>query len=618
MTQTQPQSQSQPADIGRTAWRIFLLQQVNLFTSLPCAIYIVLLIARIPQEQAVVAISPIPVFALVCGVGLPLWLVHLQTRRAFAFRPDDPPGARLVRLLKLPRALEVSILTVYITGNSAYLLWLALRLNKPLYIVPWGSGVILVMMMLVMIWTRVFLERLLMPHALEEFFKHPEANLPGARGLLWPKQSWYLPYCFALFVLCTVFALGSILTQMGMNLYGEVAASIPPDVLVTVNKSLAGFLDNISLPLVLVSLYMLITSASAAWLLTQQQERGFRAVQDSIEGFATGQPVIAPWVTTDETGDLARSTARAFHQLRQFALALDRTATKLGTSARQLEQSNSVQNQSLTRQAAALEEAQVTVQEIHQTSQTTAQKAEGFLYQTGRIEEISSKGEATIQQSLHGLEEIRSQVELMALSIRNLSELTRELDSITRVVKELADRSNMLAVNAAIEAVRSGEHGKGFGVVAREIRTMSDQSVKATNNVRDMLTNLSQSIRDAVELTERGVDKVNSNVEQVKATGDNMRTLTSIMKESISAVRQISVTVSQQGVGVQQIFQAIKDLNQLMEGTLQQLGDLSTVTHSVGETSTEVHLLISQHGWQSTAQGEQEPAAEGSPRPADK
>jgi len=612
------QTQSRLADVERTAWKIFLLQQVNLFTSLPCAIYIVLLIAQIPKEQALVAMSPIPVFAAVCGVGLPLWLVRLQTRWAFASKPGEPPGARLVRLLKLPRALEVSILSVYIVGNSAYLLWLALRLDKPLYIVPWGSGVILVMMLLVMIWTRVFLERLLMPHVVEEFLKTPDTDLPGARGLLWPKQSWYLPYCFALFVVCTVFSLGSILTQMGMDLYGEVAAAIPPDVLVTVNRLISGFLDNISLPLVLVSLYMLVTSASAAYLLTQQQERGFRAVQESIEGFANGRPRIAPWLTTDETGDLARSTARAFHRLREFSLSMDRTASKLGASAAQLERSNSFQNGALTRQAAALQEAQVTAQEIHQTSQVTAQKAESILHQTSRIEEIGRSGEASIQQSLQGLQEIRSQVELMAHSIRNLSERTREIDIITRVVKDLTDRSNMLALNAAIEAVHSGEQGKGFGVVAREIRLMSDQSIKATNNVRDMLTTLTDSIRSAVELTERGVEKVNHSVEQVKATGDNMRTMTAIIQDSVSAVRQISVTVNQQDVGVRQIFQAINDLNQLMGDTLQQLGDMSNVTRSVSEVSTEVHQLISQHGWERMSEVEQASAPRGSPRKAGK
>ncbi|HYO57850.1 methyl-accepting chemotaxis protein [Archangium sp.] len=592
---------SQPADIGRTARKIFLIQQVNLFTSLPCAIYIVLLIAQIPREQALLAMTPIPVFALVCGVAAPLGLVHLLTRRAFAFHPGEPPGARLVRLLKLPRALEISILTVYIVGNSAYLFWLAQRLQKPLYIVPWGSGVILVMMMLVMIWTRVFIERLLMPHAVEEFFKAPQTSLPNARGLLWPRQRWYLPYCFALFVLCTVCALGSILVQMGMDLHANVAVSLPPAVLASLNQAISGFLDNIWLPLVLVSVYMLFTSTCAAYLLTQQQERGFRAVQHSIEGFANGSPRMPSWVTTDETGDLARATAQAFSKLREFSLSLDRTASKLGSSATQLDKSNSTQNQALTRQAAALQEAQVTAQEIHQTSQMTAQKAEGILHQTARIEDIGRQGETSIQQSLQGLQEIRSQVELITNSIRQLNERTLEIDSITRMVKYLTDRSNMLALNAAIEAVRSGEQGKGFGVVAREIRVMADQSSKATTNVRDMLTNLSQSIRDAVELTERGAEKVNNSLEQVKSTGDTMRMLTSIIQESVASVRQISVTVNQQDVGVKQIFQAINDLNQLMSETLEQLGDRANATRSVSDASIEMHELIEQHGWEGMA-----------------
>jgi methyl-accepting chemotaxis protein len=590
-------TQPQPVDVGRIAWKIFLLQQANLFTSLPCAIYIVLLIAQIPEEQVGVAMLPIPVFALLCGVGLPLTLVWMLTRRAFAINPGEPPGARLIRLLKLPRALEVSILLVYIVGNSGYLYWLSWRLERPVYIVAWGSGVILVMMLLVMIWTRIFVERLLMPHAVEEFFKAPHMDLSGQRGFLWPKQRWYLPYCFALFVLCTVFALGSILVQMGMKLYTAVRGSFSAALMAILDQEISLFLSEAWLPLLLVSLFMIVTSAFAAYLLTQQQEKGFQAVQSSIEGLASGSPRMPSWVTTDETGDLAGVTARAFRRLREFSLSLDHSANHLGSNAVQLSQVTTKQNEALVRQAAALQEAQVTAQEIHQTSQTTSQRAESILLQSSRFEEIRGKGESAVRESLEGLQGIGQQVQDMAERIRLLSERTQQIDTVTRVVKDLADRCNMLALNAAIEAARSGESGRGFGVVAKEIRLMADQASKAANNVREMLVSLTDSIRDTVEITERGAESVNSNVAQLKTTGDNMRMLTNIIQDSVNSVRQISATVNQQSVGVQQIFQAINDLNAIMGETLKQVNEVSGVTSGVERVATEVQALISDHGW---------------------
>ncbi len=589
--------------VGRIAWRLFLLQQLNLLTSLPCAIYIVLLIAQIPPEQTSVAMMPIPVFALTCGTAIPMALVWWLTHRAFAVKPGEAPGARLVRLLKLPQWLEVGVLSVYMLGNSAYLLWLSVRLERPLYIVPWGSAVILVMMMLVMIWTRVFIQRQLMPYAVEEFSRSTQARLPDSRGVFWPRQRWYLPYCFALFVTCTVLSLGSIVVRLGMDLYARLVRLVPEGSVSVVNAAIADFLGQAATPLALVSLYMVVTSACAAWLLTRQQEQGTLAVRDSIEGFANGAPRMPAWVTTDETGDLVRATARAYHQLRDFSLSLDRTASKLGSSAAQLNHANRGQNEAITRQAAALQQAQETAREIQETSRMTAQKAEAILQQTARFQELGTSGERTIQSSLVGLQTIHEQVDTMAGSIRQLSVRAREIDSIARVVKDLTTRSNMLALNAAIESLRSGEHGKGFGVVAREIRLMADQSSKAASEVRDLLTGLTDAIRATVELTEKGAESVNASVSQVRATGDSLRSLTTLVHDSVNSVRQINATVGQQDTGVAQIFEAINDLSGIMVDTLTQLGEMDEVSRSVTEVATDVHGLITQHGWERGAQG---------------
>jgi methyl-accepting chemotaxis protein len=593
-----PQDPQAVPNLGRTAWRLFLIQQVNLFTSLPCAIYLVLLIARIPREQAAVAMAPIPLFALLCGVVAPLGLVRWLTGRAFAVHPGEAAGERLVRLLKLPQQLEAGVLAVYILGNSGYLTWIALRLDKPLYLVPWGSGVILVMMMLVNVWTRVFIQRQLMPHAVAEFLRTPQARLSDSRGVFWPRQSWYLPYCFALFVLCTVCALGSIVVSLGLELYAQLVALVPAVLLEAFQAAFTRFLGQAALPLVLVSLYMLVTSACAAWLLTRQQEQGTLAVRDTIEGLANGAPSLPTWVSTDETGDLARATARAFHQLRDFSLSLDATASKLGSSATQLHHSNGQQNEAITRQAAALQQAEHTAKEIQETSRMTAQKAEAILQQTTRFQELGERGAASIQQSIEGLQAIHTQVSTMTTSIRQLSVRTREIDTIARVVKDLTSRSNMLALNAAIESVRSGEHGKGFGVVAREMRVMAEESNKAAHQVRDLLTHLTNAIRETVELTEKGARTVSTSVEQVKATGESLRGLTSLVHDSVNSVRQISATVGQQDTGVQQIFEAIQDLSALMVETLTQLGEMDEVSRSVTEVATDVHGLITQHGWQ--------------------
>src|SRR5258708_35881475 len=105
-----------------------------------------------------------------------------------------------------------------------------------------------------------------------------------------------------------------------------------------------------------------------------------------------------------------------------------------------------------------------------------ARKAEDILVMAEKADEIGRAGEASVEKSLAGLTDIRHQVQEIAQKIADLTERTRQIGSITDTVKDLADQSNMLALDAAIEAVRSGEHGKGVGFGAREIRRVADQA----------------------------------------------------------------------------------------------------------------------------------------------
>jgi methyl-accepting chemotaxis protein len=313
---------------------------------------------------------------------------------------------------------------------------------------------------------------------------------------------------------------------------------------------------------------------------------------------------------TDEIGDLSRITAQAFNKVRDFSLSLKKSASNLGGSAEILDQSNTAQNEVITRQAAALQEAQVTAQEIRHTSLLAAQKAEGVLQQTETMEQLGRNGEAAVSRSISSLEEIRGVVTEMATRIKSLDERARQIENITRTVKDLADQSNMLALNAAIEAVRSGEHGKGFGVVAREIRALADQSIKATGRVQQILQDISSAIRSTVAMTDKGVERVGASVEEVRAFGDSMQKLSSIMQDSTAAVRQISAAVSQQNQGITQIFDAIRDLNNVMNDTMVRLNKSSTVTMEVRGVATHVSELIASYGWEKTAWQEKAPDAE--------
>ncbi len=295
---------------------------------------------------------------------------------------------------------------------------------------------------------------------------------------------------------------------------------------------------------------------------------------------------------TDETGVLLRAIndMLSFLDLRRTITTLKETTEVLSLAVGELEAQVVEQDQAASRQAAALQETQVTSQEIRQTSRLAAEKASAVLKVAERADLISRSGEAAIEKSVGGLTDIRKQVGDISQKIDELDQRTAQIGVITQTVKDLADQSNMLALNAAIEAVRSGEHGKGFAVVAREIRSLADQSIQATNRVNEILESVSSSIRSAVGIADTGRQRMEASVLEVRSSGERLGELSAIVQESSQSARQIAAAVSQQDAGVNEIFRAIGDQSTLMndmvervEGTRRAISKVKSAAEKVSD-----------------------------------
>ncbi|PTL77669.1 methyl-accepting chemotaxis protein [Vitiosangium sp. GDMCC 1.1324] len=525
----------------------------------------------------------------------------LFARRALqkAYETNDPE-TRLRHLLKMPRLLELQNLSVLTLFAGLYVSVLVIMYGKSFSAIPLSLLMMFLVSELMWIQVRLSIESFLRPYALKEFHRIQAPNIKG-RGILWPRQEWFLPYAFGMFIATTV-------VYMLIIIYKRAELMLPTivkDLQALPSNQIEGYLassvgsiaGSLVLPLVLVGLYIFLNAAISAWRVARHQVEGARSVQDSIEALVSGTPKLPAWVSTDEIGDLAQATSKAFERLRALSLALKESARSLGSSAQELGESTTKQTEVLSRQAAALQETQVTAQEIKETSTLAFQKAENVLKETERADAISRSGEEAIEQSLNGLESIRQQVMEMARRIKDLDSRTRQIGNITTTVKDLADQSNMLALNAAIEAVRSGEHGKGFAVVAREIRMLADQSIKATRNVRELLQDISTAIRTTVEITERGSAKIDGSLKQVREFGDNIRQLSGIVRENASSVRQISAAVAQQNAGISQIFQAVNELSTMMDQTMQRLRSSEDAMNVVQGVVDRVTGFVGEYDW---------------------
>ncbi|QSQ16022.1 methyl-accepting chemotaxis protein [Myxococcus landrumensis] len=281
-------------------------------------------------------------------------------------------------------------------------------------------------------------------------------------------------------------------------------------------------------------------------------------------------------------------------EVRNLAERMGTGAGELATVVQQLRSTSDQQTEGVSRQAAALQEAEQTVKEIRRSSQLTAEKASSLAASAEGAEQVGREGSAALERTLADLAAIRAEVSEMARRILALDERTKEVSGIVDSVKDLADQSNMLAINAAIEAARSGESGRGFGVVAREMRGLADQSIRATHRIREVLNGVGASMREAAQFSEKGDERVRQSLDAVRTSSAQFQELAILIGDSSASMRQITAAVSAQDAGTQQMAMAIQELSGQMQRTLKTVQETQEATRSVQSLAESMSGLASQ------------------------
>jgi methyl-accepting chemotaxis protein len=214
-------------------------------------------------------------------------------------------------------------------------------------------------------------------------------------------------------------------------------------------------------------------------------------------------------------------------------------------------------------QAAAVAQTVTTVNEVVQTSEQAAERARAVAEISSRSLEYSRAGRKGVEDSIEVMGNVQQQVESSAESILALAEQAQAIGEIIASVNEIAEQTNLLALNAAIEASRAGEHGKGFGVVAAEVKALADQSKKATAQVRQILHEIQKATSSAVMSTEECSKSASTAVRVVFQAGEHIKSLAEIIDQAAQSAAQIAASAGQQAAGTAQIHQAMKNINQV-------------------------------------------------------
>ncbi len=212
--------------------------------------------------------------------------------------------------------------------------------------------------------------------------------------------------------------------------------------------------------------------------------------------------------------------------------------------------------------ATSVSETTTTVEEVKQTAIVSNHKARMVSDNAERMSEISKDGAKAIGNTIEGMNKIRQQMNAISAMVVRLSEQSHTIGEITATVSELAEQSNLLSVNAAIEAAKAGEHGKGFTVVAQEIKTLANRSKEATGQVRNILRDIQKSISSAVMATEEGGKAVDEGLRLTHLSGDAIRSLTESVMEASNAAIQIAASSQQQLEGMDQVVTAMENIRE--------------------------------------------------------
>lgn len=257
---------------------------------------------------------------------------------------------------------------------------------------------------------------------------------------------------------------------------------------------------------------------------------------------------------------LGKAFAIMIENLRRVTANIQESIGILSSSAQQIVATTTQVASAATETAAAVTETTATVEEVKQTAQLATQKAKFVSESAQRAAQVSESGRKSVAESIDVMKKIREQMESIAESIVRLSEQSQNIAEIMLSVNDLAEQSNLLAVNASIEAAKAGEQGKGFAVVAQEVRNLADQSKQATVQVRSILNDIQKATNAAVMVTEQGSKAVDAGVKQSVLAGESVQKLGESIAEAAQAATQIAASSQQQMVGMDQVVQAMENI----------------------------------------------------------
>lgn len=302
-------------------------------------------------------------------------------------------------------------------------------------------------------------------------------------------------------------------------------------------------------------------------------------------------------VTTATEGELGRlgdGLNRMVEAIERLVAEIGEAVQSVTAAATEILAATSQQVSATSEEATAVRQTAATVSEVRQSAEVAARKTRNVAELAQRAESAATDGRRSVEESVRGSSEAKQRMEALAERILAFTEQAQAIAEVNATVGELAEQSNLLAVNAGIEAAKAGEAGRGFAVVAMEVKELAGRCKEATVHVRRIVADIQKSAQASVIAAEQGVKAAEGGVGIAQRSGDAIGTLEGSLREASQAAQQIMASAEQQEAGMDQIALAMQNIEQSSVQTVSATQQVERAARDLNALAQRLSTLVDQ------------------------
>ncbi len=296
---------------------------------------------------------------------------------------------------------------------------------------------------------------------------------------------------------------------------------------------------------------------------------------------AEGDLTIKAEVTADALGSVADAFNLMIAGLTTLVTHASNVATEIQRSTGDILHSAERMRMGAEQQASQIRNASEAVNAMSHTTQRMAENAEAATQTSVKATQAAVKGGAAVAETIKGMQRIRATVQSTGKKIKGLGERSLEIGAIIEVISEIATQTNLLALNAAIEAARAGEQGKGFAVVADEVRKLAERAARATKDITGLIKGIQVETSEAVTVMEEGTREVEEGTKLADQAGATLREIEQIVQQTATLMTDITRAAADQVQSTKSVVHTMDNISELTQET----------THGVKDTVSTINNL---------------------------